>query len=124
MSVSYFRVSNITEGGENKIPLDYTTSVSSYELCYQLPLNLYPFKRDETQTIKLTMRIMPADQTNLNVNYTMLQIDFSGGNKTGLEPNVRIAKDVIAPVIWDYACDYCSPKVRFKNFCNFDEINR
>lgn len=75
--------------------MGYTTSVSNYGICYQLPLNIYPFERNRKQTIKFAIPIELSAQTELNIEYSKIQIDFNGENMTGLEPNIDTIKNGI-----------------------------
>jgi hypothetical protein len=81
---------------EQEIPINFTTSVSYYGICYQVSFDRHPFYDGQNQMIKITTadiwKTLPNSQS-INQNRTFA-VDFTDGNKTGLELTLHIDEGV------------------------------
>jgi hypothetical protein len=92
-------MTNLTEM-EQEIPIEYTTSVSSWGICYQLSFDKYPFYYGQRQEIRITTANISKTLPNSEIinDFRTFEVDFTDGNKTGLEWTINIDEGVSTQV--------------------------
>ncbi len=81
---------------EQEIPINFTTSISNWGICYQASFDKYPFYDGQRQLIKITTANISKTLPNLETanNIRIFEVDFTDGNRTGLEWTLNIDEGV------------------------------